>query len=224
MAAAGAVVSAEQLLEQDWDEFADPFTSAVTVTVMRLRRKLGDPPLIETVVGAAGTGYHDRPSRPRKLSAGPRTLVRSSVRARIAVACAGLFLVVGGVLIAATYGIVGHISNHELAKIRLAALPSYQKLQTACQSAHANGTILQDPAFARKCRYELHTLVEQTAIRQRNSDRREFLAYSLAGLGVTTLLAGALGWAVAGRVLSPLRAITEAARAASQETWTSALP
>jgi DNA-binding response OmpR family regulator len=52
MAADGAVVSAEQLLEQVWDEFADPFTNAVTVTVMRLRRKLGDPPLIETVTGS----------------------------------------------------------------------------------------------------------------------------------------------------------------------------
>ncbi|HEV2373241.1 MAG TPA: response regulator transcription factor [Streptosporangiaceae bacterium] len=51
LAADGAVVSAEQLLEKVWDEFADPFTNAVTVTVMRLRRKLGDPPLIETVIG-----------------------------------------------------------------------------------------------------------------------------------------------------------------------------
>lgn len=47
----GAVVSAEQLLEQVWDEQADPFTKTVTVTVMRLRRKLGDPPLVETVIG-----------------------------------------------------------------------------------------------------------------------------------------------------------------------------
>ena len=51
MSAGGAVVSAEQLLEQVWDEFADPFTNAVAVTVMRLRRKLGDPPLIQTVIG-----------------------------------------------------------------------------------------------------------------------------------------------------------------------------
>ncbi|TMR19249.1 response regulator transcription factor [Nonomuraea turkmeniaca] len=49
LAAEGAVVSAEQLLERCWDEFADPFTQTVKVTVSRLRRKLGDPPLIETV-------------------------------------------------------------------------------------------------------------------------------------------------------------------------------
>jgi DNA-binding response OmpR family regulator len=45
----GAVVSAEQLLERGWDEAADPFTNTVKVTVSRLRRKLGDPPVIETV-------------------------------------------------------------------------------------------------------------------------------------------------------------------------------
>ena len=52
MSADGAVISAEELLEQVWDEYADPFTNAVAVTVMRLRRKLGEPPLIETVTGS----------------------------------------------------------------------------------------------------------------------------------------------------------------------------
>jgi len=52
MSAGGAVISAEELLERVWDEYADPFTNAVAVTVMRLRRKLGEPPLIETVTGA----------------------------------------------------------------------------------------------------------------------------------------------------------------------------
>jgi DNA-binding response OmpR family regulator len=52
MRAEGAVVSAEDLLEKAWDEHADPFTNAVRVAVMTLRRKLGDPPVIETVPGA----------------------------------------------------------------------------------------------------------------------------------------------------------------------------
>jgi DNA-binding response OmpR family regulator len=52
--AGGAVVSAEQLLERAWDEHIDPFTNVLRVTVMTLRRKLGDPPVIETV---AGVGY-----------------------------------------------------------------------------------------------------------------------------------------------------------------------
>jgi DNA-binding response OmpR family regulator len=50
--AGGAVVSSEQLLEQVWDEHADPFTNTIRVTVGNLRRKLGDPPVIETVVGS----------------------------------------------------------------------------------------------------------------------------------------------------------------------------
>jgi DNA-binding response OmpR family regulator len=52
MSADGAVISAEELLDRVWDEYADPFTNAVAVTVMRLRRKLGQPPLIETVTGS----------------------------------------------------------------------------------------------------------------------------------------------------------------------------
>jgi DNA-binding response OmpR family regulator len=47
--AQGAPVSAEFLLEKVWDEHADPFTPAVRLTILKLRRKLGDPPVIETV-------------------------------------------------------------------------------------------------------------------------------------------------------------------------------
>jgi len=52
LAADGRVVSAEELLERAWDEMADPFSTAVKVTVSRLRRKLGDPPVIETIAQA----------------------------------------------------------------------------------------------------------------------------------------------------------------------------
>jgi DNA-binding response OmpR family regulator len=54
MRAEGAVVSAEQLLEHVWDEHVDPFTNTVRVTLMNLRRKLGPPRVIETVIA---TGY-----------------------------------------------------------------------------------------------------------------------------------------------------------------------
>jgi DNA-binding response OmpR family regulator len=57
LGADGAVVSAEELLESVWDEHADPFSNTVSVTMTRLRRKLGDPPLIETVIGS---GYRLR--------------------------------------------------------------------------------------------------------------------------------------------------------------------
>jgi len=54
LASQGRTVSQEELLERVWDEAADPFTSAVKITVSRLRSKLGDPPVIETV---AKSGY-----------------------------------------------------------------------------------------------------------------------------------------------------------------------
>jgi DNA-binding response OmpR family regulator len=54
LASQGRTVSAEELLARVWDEAADPFTSAVKITVSRLRAKLGEPPIIETV---AKSGY-----------------------------------------------------------------------------------------------------------------------------------------------------------------------
>jgi len=50
----GAAVSTEQLLEKAWDENADPFTHAVRMTILKLRRKLGDPPVLLT---EPGVGY-----------------------------------------------------------------------------------------------------------------------------------------------------------------------
>jgi two-component system, OmpR family, response regulator VanR len=52
MAAEGAVLSNDELVGRVWDENADPFTNSVRMTVLRLRRKLGSPPVIETVKGA----------------------------------------------------------------------------------------------------------------------------------------------------------------------------
>jgi DNA-binding response OmpR family regulator len=52
LAAQGRVVSAEELLARVWDENADPFTGTVRTTMSRLRAKLGDPPVIETVAKA----------------------------------------------------------------------------------------------------------------------------------------------------------------------------
>jgi DNA-binding response OmpR family regulator len=52
IAADGGVVSAEELIEHVWDAHLDLFSNTVAVTIARLRRKLGEPPLIETVIGA----------------------------------------------------------------------------------------------------------------------------------------------------------------------------
>ena len=50
----GGIVSTEQVLERAWDEQIDPFTNVVRFTIMKVRRKLGEPALIETL---AGSGY-----------------------------------------------------------------------------------------------------------------------------------------------------------------------
>jgi DNA-binding response OmpR family regulator len=57
LVADGAVVSSEELLERAWDANVDPFTNTVRMTVMKLRRKLGEPAVVETVPGA---GYRVR--------------------------------------------------------------------------------------------------------------------------------------------------------------------
>jgi DNA-binding response OmpR family regulator len=51
MSADGATLSSEDLLERVWDDQTDPFTNVVRMTIMTLRRKLGEPQLIETVIG-----------------------------------------------------------------------------------------------------------------------------------------------------------------------------
>ncbi len=68
LAARGRVVSAEELLERAWDEMADPFSSAVKVTISRLRRKLGEPPVIETLAQAIEVLF---PVPPLATPAGP---------------------------------------------------------------------------------------------------------------------------------------------------------
>ena len=51
LSADGRIVSSEELLERVWDEFTDPFTTVVRVTVGTLRKKLGEPPIIHTIIG-----------------------------------------------------------------------------------------------------------------------------------------------------------------------------
>src|SRR5580698_2068803 len=113
----------------------------------------------------------------------PRRPRRRSIRARIAIACAGLFLVLGGILIGATYGLVAQAEPQSFVP-RGALIPG-------CLPARGARTLAQK----RTCQ-QLVDNRRAAAIQQRDQDRREFLAYSLAGLGLATLLAAGLGWAV----------------------------
>ena len=124
-------------------------------------------------------------------TAAPLRLRRASVRARIAIACGGLFLVFGAILIGATYGLVSHVSPQPPPGLRA---PVNNVSKRAARDYFQVGVSTQS-----------------------GIDRRWFLVCSLAGLGLATVVAGGLGWASSSRVLRPLRAITEAARAASQE-------
>ena len=79
LAAQGRVVSAEELLERAWDEMADPFTSAVKVTISRLRRKLGEPPVIETLAQAATGSRRDGANGKTQRAAAADLAVRGVV-------------------------------------------------------------------------------------------------------------------------------------------------
>jgi len=138
----------------------------------------------------------------------------ASVRARIAIACAGLFLLLGTALIGATYTLADHTIPQALSPGVPHALgtphirPGPQPGSSAeCAVPPADGGAAFPSANA--CSVLLD--------RQAKSDLSRFTTYSLAGLGVGTVLAGILGWAASTRVLRPLRAITRAARTASQE-------
>jgi signal transduction histidine kinase len=145
-----------------------------------------------------------------------KILARRSVRARIALACAGLFLVTGAAFVAATYTLVDHslpatavISPTSISKSLL------KPLLLACTAAEHNGTLTGTAAA--KCKRAFAVGAQFGAANQRANDLHELLLWSLVGLGVATIVAGFLGWAIGRRILVPLHKVTGAARRASQE-------
>jgi signal transduction histidine kinase len=145
-----------------------------------------------------------------------KTLGRRSVRARIALACAGLFLVTGAALVAATYALV----DHSLGTATVADQTSTERdlLIQGCQAVKSRPSrILADPAAAARCRQAALGGIRLGATDQRASDLHELLLWSLAGLSVATIMAGVLGWATGRRILLPLHTVTAAARRTSQE-------
>jgi signal transduction histidine kinase len=145
-----------------------------------------------------------------------RALGRRSVRARIALACAGLFLVAGAALVAATYALV----DHSLGAPAVADQTSTERgllLQGCSPVKSAHSLDLSDPTVQDLCRQATFGGMRLGAADQRTSDLHELLLWSLVGLGVATVLAGALGWATGRRILLPLHTVTAAARRTSQE-------
>jgi signal transduction histidine kinase len=136
---------------------------------------------------------------------------RRSVRARIALACAGLFLCTGAALIAVTYGLVDH--NLPNAVVQPSGVD--QALLLRCkQNGKQNG--IQDANLISKCKAAFSAGAEAGAKQQSETALSQFLIYSLLSLAALTVVAGWLGWLVAGRILRPLHAVTDAARRASE--------
>src|SRR5712691_8159559 len=135
-----------------------------------------------------------------------RIVGRRSVRARIALACAGLFLVIAAAFVAALYTVVDR---------SFGPTPPHSSVPTGlartCQTAEANGTLKLDPALAAQCQYFLG------AASQRTTDLHELLGWSAGGLAAATFVAGISGWAIGRRILRPLHQVTAAARRASRE-------
>jgi signal transduction histidine kinase len=142
---------------------------------------------------------------------------RRSVRARIALACAGLFLVAGAALVAGTYALV----DHSLAAPVVASQASSGRgslLVQECEAEKAGRTEGPDsPATPAECQQTIFGGISLGAADQRASDLHELLLWSLTGLGVATIMAGVLGWATGRRILLPLHTVTAAARRTSQE-------
>jgi signal transduction histidine kinase len=144
------------------------------------------------------------------------TFGRRSVRARIALACAGLFLVTGAALVAATYALV----DHSLGAPAVADQTSTERgllLQGCSPVKSAHSLDLSDPTVQDLCRQATFGGMRLGAADQRTSDLHELLLWSLVGLGTGTVLAGVLGWATGRRILLPLHTVTAAARRTSQE-------
>lgn len=134
-------------------------------------------------------------------------LGRHSVRARIALACAGLFLVTGAAFIAVTYALVDHNLGSSATNMEK------NLIKHSCPPTALNG----NPATRAACKLAIGEGVRLGAVDQRANALHELLLWSLTGLGVATVVAGILGWALGGRILLPLHKVTAAARRASQE-------
>jgi signal transduction histidine kinase len=152
-----------------------------------------------------------------------KTFGRRSVRARIALASAGLFLVTGAALVAATYALVDHSLGAPAAASQGAVDPismgrGSRLVQEVCQAEKASRAPVADsPAREAQCQQAFFGGIRLGAADQRASDLHGLLLWSLAGLGVATIVAGVLGWATGRRILLPLHTVIAAARRTSQE-------
>jgi signal transduction histidine kinase len=134
------------------------------------------------------------------------------VRTRLALLYAGLFLISGSALLGLTYGLVAaNLPATSSASGTGFSSNQLSKLAIVCKQPHPDsGTV-----YSCKQAFSAGEKAATPTVRQRALN--SLLLYSLLGLGVMTVASGGLGWFVSGRVLRPVRAITETARRASDQ-------
>jgi signal transduction histidine kinase len=138
----------------------------------------------------------------------PRRLWPQKVRTRLTLLYAALFLLSGSALLGLTYGLVAaNVPDKPPGPANGFSQQQLAKLSIACKLPHP------DPGTVAACKSAFTAGGE--GVRQRALD--SLLTFSLVGLGVMTVASGGLGWFVSGRVLRPVRAITETARRASDQ-------
>jgi signal transduction histidine kinase len=136
-----------------------------------------------------------------------------TIRMRLTLMYAALFLAAGVALLAVTYGLLAASlpggSGLDAAKAR-AADPVAAKIFEDCKAAPA--TIPQST-----CKHAYDEVASAAAVNQRSQTLSRLLVFSIVGLGAVTAVSGGLGWLVAGRALRPVSQITAAARRASEQ-------
>ena len=143
-----------------------------------------------------------------------------TIRVRLSVLYAVLFLAAGALLLALTYGLVASSLPRTTS---LSKLTSTQEAQLNLECKRATQTALakskgapQPHSVPGACNKLASESANAATANQRDQALHNLLVFSLLGLGVMTLASGGLGWVMAGRVLRPVSTITEAARRASE--------
>ncbi len=133
------------------------------------------------------------------------------IRIRLTILYAGLFLAAGAVLIGLTYVLVA--SSLPASSSSAPRMDSNQlaKLNAACKQP------VPDPGTIAACKQEFSAGANAGSQSQRQRALQSLLIFSLAGLAVMTVASGGVGWVLSGRVLRPIRTITETARRASEQ-------
>ena len=165
----------------------------------------------------------------RRLGTGGwlRPRLPQTVRVRLSVSYAVLFLAAGATLLGLTYGLVA--SSLPSAAPTKISKAQEAKLEAACK--HAGGPVaktsggkpqvaqgkpqIQPVPTPESCRQAFAAGSRAATSSQRDQTLHDLLLFSLLGLGLMSLVSGGLGWVMAGRVLRPVRTITGAARRAS---------